>query len=191
MLFTITPRAEFYSVLIVKGTHLPWQKLRISKRVAYSATKIKDPRLRWLVTVLMCAHAALFVWASTPRKAGPATHGTCGIVLANQHNVAFMIDTKLTRIGDAHPCGSDPLHGCKVALPRKDILIAVGGLYQDGPSWNSRAEAAALTKDLPEKLSLELIDGYASKLAHRIFEHDEAVEREHGASVLRTHKGPF
>src|ERR1700760_4988400 len=57
------------------------------------------------------------------------THGTCATVEATDSKMAFIIDSRMSRISENKLIGFQ--EGCKVALVRPTVLIAATGVEDD------------------------------------------------------------
>jgi hypothetical protein len=121
--------------------------------------------------------------AQSEQTAVDANHGTCAIVLATTENMAFIVDSKLTKTSssDSSCVQSNPL-GCKGVLARKDLLIAVTGVYDDpinGSHWLVGDETQELVKSLPATLEERNLDALATAWFNTLANH----YREKGANL--------
>ncbi len=90
-------------------------------------------------------------------------HGTCAIALATKSDVAIIVDSRLTRVGSTQSCIEDHPEGCKAVLVRKDILLAVTGVFNDpvnGVDWKVSDETKKLLLKLPETLERSDLDDF-------------------------------
>lgn len=109
----------------------------------------------WIVTAILSAQQV-----SPPLE---GEHGTCAIVLANNDDMALIVDSRLTRTGSTKSCVEDHPQGCKAVLVRKDILLAVTGVYNDpvaGTNWKVADETKQLLLKLPKALEKSDLDKF-------------------------------
>jgi hypothetical protein len=90
-------------------------------------------------------------------------HGTCAIALATNENMALIVDSRLTRAGSMQSCTERHPEGCKAILVRKDILLAVTGIFNDpvgGINWKVGDETKRLLLKLPKQLETKDLDTF-------------------------------
>jgi hypothetical protein len=125
--------------------------------------------MRSLVPFCMCC-VAVFVATSLAQTSAPlkAKHGTCAIVAASATNMAFVIDSRLTRmtdIGTTRSCTARIEPACKAVLVRKDLIVGVTGIYDDpihGVDWSATDETRKLILALPAVLEAKDLDNFAA-----------------------------
>lgn len=94
-----------------------------------------------------------------------SVHGTCLVAVMDLHNIVMVADSKLTNVNSLNPCNAKKLDpACKAVLARKDVVVAVAGLYKtfdQGRPWVVTDEATKLTMSLPNELTKEDIDKFS------------------------------
>jgi hypothetical protein len=134
---------------------------------------------RHFVTSWVCVVASSFVATGVAQvpAALQARHGTCAIVAASSHNMAFVIDSRLTALSDVgttRSCTARREPGCKAVLVRKDVLVGVTGLYNDpinGVNWIARDETRKLLLALPKVLEQKDLDDFATAWLRSVANH--------------------
>lgn len=119
-----------------------------------------------LVLLASCQLCCLSILAQQIKLTDESQHGTCAIALATESNVALIVDSKLTLIGGLQPCAASHAPGCKAVLVRKDVLLAVTGIYDDrmnGVYWKVSDETQKLLRELPNKLEKSDLDVFGNR----------------------------
>ncbi len=147
--------------------------------------------MRYSVPFSMCCNALFLATCLAQTTPLEAKHGTCAIVAASSRNMAFVIDSRLTRmtdIGTKRSCTARIEPACKVVLMRKDLIVGVTGLYDDpinGVDWSATEETRKLILGLPKVLEAKDLDNFAAAWMNTVaFHFDVNGKRPSGDSYV-------
>jgi hypothetical protein len=90
-------------------------------------------------------------------------HGTCAIALATNENVALIVDSRLTLVGSTQSCIESHPEACKAVLVRKDVLLAITGIFNDpvkGIDWRVGDETKRLLLKLPKQVEVSDLNAF-------------------------------
>ena len=104
------------------------------------------------------------------------SHGTCALVVANLDNIVLVVDSRLTFSNSTNSCVEKHPIACKASLVRKDILLAVTGVFNDpvnGVDWRVKDETVSLLKKLPPSIAATDIDSFTVNWFDNVVKHYE------------------
>jgi hypothetical protein len=118
-----------------------------------------------------------------------SSHGTCAVAILDNANMALVIDSWLTYNDRPKPCSYPHPCAYKAVRVRNDLLLATTGAFYDHEGtkqWSFRDEARTLLEKMPQKLSKEDLDRFASQWINVVGEHYNRVFALKGRAGLPT-----
>jgi hypothetical protein len=117
-----------------------------------------------------------------------ASHGTCAIAIATKDDVVLVVDSRLTLASSiTNSCTAPKIpDGCKASLVRKDVLVAVTGVYndpKDGVNWKVADATNALIRELPPIITREDVRTFEEKWFRSLIYHYEGAQNRLPSNV--------